>query len=539
MIDTVALREKVLDLAIRGKLVPQDPNDEPASVLLERIREQKQQMVKEGKLKAKDIKDDSVIFVGDDNLHYEKFADGAVKCIEDEIPFELPYGWAWCRLRDIFNVCSAKRVLQSEWKTEGVPFYRAREIVKLANNGYVDNELFISHEHYENLKETYGVPQTGDLMVTGVGTIGKVHIVREDDVFYYKDASVLCFENRYGVINSEYARIMIDSSLLQEQIHSQTYGNTVDTITISTANNYLCVLPPISEQSKIVQSVKTAVSLIDKIEGDNKEIRNTISLIKSKVLDLAIQGKLVPQDPNDEPASILLERIREEKEELIKQGKIKRDKKESIIFKGEDNSYYEKFADGTVKCIEDEIPFELPQGWLWCRLKDLFNVCSAKRVLQSEWKSEGIPFYRAREIVKLSNDGFVDNNLFISPEHYDRLRKTYGVPQAGDLMVTGVGTIGRVYIVHDDVFYYKDASVLCFENRYGAIDSEFAQIMLGSSFLQEQIHSKTYGNTVDTITISTANNYLCVLPPLSEQTRIIKEINEILALALHIEKSLN
>ena len=113
------------------------------------------------------------------------------------------------------------------------------------------------------------------------------------------------------------------------------------------------------------------------------------------------------------------------------------------------------------------------------------------------------------------------------------------MPQAGDLMVTGVGTIGRVYIVHDDVFYYKDASVLCFENRYGAIDSEFAQIMLGSSFLQEQIHSKTYGNTVDTITISTANNYLCVLPPLSEQTRIIIEINEILALAWHIEKSLN
>ncbi|MBQ8731503.1 MAG: restriction endonuclease subunit S [Oscillospiraceae bacterium] len=203
-------------------------------------------------------------------------------------------------------------------------------------------------------------------------------------------------------------------------------------------------------------------------------------------------------------------------------------------------SYYEKFADGTVKCIEDEISFELPQGWSWCRLRELFNVCSAKRVLQSEWKSEGIPFYRAREIVKLSNKGFVDNDLFISPEHYDELRKTYGVPQAGDLMVTGVGTIGRVYIVReDDIFYYKDASVLCFENRYSAIDSEFAQIMMGSSFLQEQIHSKTYGNTVDTITISTANNYLCVLPPLSEQTRIVKEISEIFAFALHIEKSLN
>ena len=172
--DTKALRQKVLDLAIRGKLVPQDPNDEPASVLLERIRQQKQQMVKEGKLKAKDIKNDSIIFVGEDNLHYEKFADGSVKCIEDEIPFDLPDGWAWCRLKDLFNVCSAKRVLQSEWQKEGIPFYRAREIVKLSNNGYVDNDLFISLEHYKALKQAYGVPQVGDLMVTGVGTISSL-----------------------------------------------------------------------------------------------------------------------------------------------------------------------------------------------------------------------------------------------------------------------------------------------------------------------------------------------------------------------------
>ena len=121
--DTKALRQKILDLAIRGKLVPQDPNDEPASALLERIRAEKQQMVKEGKLKPKDIKNDTVIFKADDNLHYEKFQDGTVKCIEDEIPFELPEGWEWARLKDLLNVCSSKRVLQSDWKNEGIPFY--------------------------------------------------------------------------------------------------------------------------------------------------------------------------------------------------------------------------------------------------------------------------------------------------------------------------------------------------------------------------------------------------------------------------------
>ena len=378
MIDTVALREKVLDLAIRGKLVPQDPNDEPASVLLERIRTQKQQMVKDGKLKAKDIKDDSIIFVGEDNLHYEKFADGTVKCIEDEIPFELPDGWAWCRLKDLFNVCSAKRVLQSEWRKEGIPFYRAREIVKLSSNGYVDNDLFISLDHYEKLKKTYGVPQVGDLMVTGVGTIGKVYIVRENDTFYYKDASVLCFENRYGAIESEYARIMIDSPLLQEQIHSKTYGNTVDTITISTANDYLCVLPPINEQSKIIDAVKTIFEITTLIEDGNAVIKSCVIQAKSKILDLAIRGKLVPQNPDDEPASVLLERIRAEKEELIRQGKIKRDKKESVIFKGEDNSYYEKIGNET-HCIDSEVPFDLPTEWVWCRGYSCFSGMKTRR----------------------------------------------------------------------------------------------------------------------------------------------------------------
>ena len=206
MIDTAALREKVLDLAIRGKLVPQDPNDEPASVLLESIHEQKLQMVREGKLKAKDIKDDTIIFKGDDNCYYEKYSDGSVKNIQDEIPFELPAGWAWSRLSCLFDVCSSKRVVQADWKKGGVPFYRAREIVKLSNDGYVKNELFISEKHYLQLLQNYGVPEDGDLMVTGVGTIGKVYIVKENDKFYYKDASVLCFRNQHNAVIPEFGK---------------------------------------------------------------------------------------------------------------------------------------------------------------------------------------------------------------------------------------------------------------------------------------------------------------------------------------------
>lgn len=174
-------------------------------------------------------------YYSNDSLHYEKFPDGTVKCIEDEIPFELPEGWEWCRLSDVFIVCSSKRVLQSDWKKEGVPFYRAREIVKLSEYGTVENELFISEEHYNELRSKYGVPQIGDLMVSGVGTIGKVYVVKEHDTFYYKDASVLCFQNAYNSIDSEFAKYLLESEFMQRQMHSNSKGTTVDTITISTA----------------------------------------------------------------------------------------------------------------------------------------------------------------------------------------------------------------------------------------------------------------------------------------------------------------
>jgi len=457
-------------------------------------------------------------------LHYEKFADGTVKCIEDEIPFELPEGWAWCRLREIFNVCSAKRVLQSEWKTDGVPFYRAREIVKLANNGYVDNELFISHEHYENLKETYGVPQTGDLMVTGVGTIGKVHIVREDDVFYYKDASVLCFENRYGVINSEYARIMIDSSLLQEQIHSQTYGNTVDTITISTANNYLCILPPISEQSKIVQSVKAAICLIDKIEGDNKEIRNTISLIKSKVLDLAIRGKLVSQNPDDEPASVLLERIRAEKEELIKQGKIKRDKKESIIFKGDDNSYYEKIGNSAV-CIDHKLPFTLPDGWTWCVLPEI-----AKIVMGSS--PDGTTINNSNEGIEFHQGKIFFTSKMLNPSDKSTTQPSKIAPKDSVLLCVRA-PVGELNITDRSVCIGRGLSSI---HPYHYIDAEWLFYWLQT--YKGYLNMKATGSTFVAITADIVKTILIPLPPLKEQEKILKTINKVFFIVDLIEKSL-
>ena len=207
-------------------------------------------------------------------------------------------------------------------------------------------------------------------------------------------------------------------------------------------------MPPLPEQRRIIDKINIVSNVLTAIDNHIDKLSIDISNVKSKILDLAIRGKLVPQDPNDEPASVLLERIRAEKEELIKQGKIKRDKKESVIFKGDDNSYYLRSSDN--KSYDVAIPFDLPTNWEWCLLGDIFNISSSKRVLKNEWKSSGVPFFRAREIVKLSINGTVDNDLFISPEHYENLKKKYGVPNAGDLMVTGVGTIGKAYIVKEN-----------------------------------------------------------------------------------------
>ena len=517
--DTKALRQKILDLAIRGKLVPQDPNDEPASVLLERIHAEKQQMVKDGKLKPKDIKNDTVIFKGDDNLHYEQFQDGTINEYENELPFEIPSKWVWCNLGMLFSHNTGKALNAS--KTDGVSLTYITTSNVYWNSFELDNLKIMPFTDSEIEKCTV---KKGDLLVCEGGDIGR--------------AAIWQFENEIRIQNHlhklrPYDRIYTKFYyyiMYLYKANGRINGNGIGLQGLSSnaLHNIIVPVPPVEEQKRIVDSIDSVLSLIEQIESHKQNLSSQIDNIKSKILDLAIRGKLVPQDPNDEPASVLLERIRAKKEELIKQGKIKRNKKESVIFKGSDNSYYLRSSDNNSHDVA--MIFNLPKNWEWCLLGDIFNVSSSKRVLKNEWKSSGVPFYRAREIVKLSINGTVDNDLFISPEHYENLRRNYGVPNAGDLMVTGVGTIGKVYIVKEnDVFYYKDASVLCFENIYKAINPRFAKLMLDSSLIQNQIHSKTYGNTVDTITISTAKNYLCVLPPLAEQKRIVDEIEKIFA----------
>ena len=375
--------------------------------------------------------------------------------------------------------------------------------------------MFISLEHYKALKQAYGVPQVGDLMVTGVGTIGKVYIVKENDTFYYKDASVLCFENRYKAIESEYARIMIDSPLLQEQIHSKTYGNTVDTITISTANAYLCILPPISEQKKIIETVKNILKITAIIEDGYDGLQSSITQVKSKILDLAIRGMLVPQDPDDEPASILLERIRAEKEELIKQGKIKRDKKESVIFKGEDNSYYRLTSDNKRNIID--IPFDIPDNWEWCNLSMIGSTNIGLTYKPADIVTNGTMVLRSSNIIngKIDLTDLVRVNSTIRENQYI---------QENDILICARN--GSKALVGKCAIYEnanEKASFGAFMAVYRSRFFKYVYYFLNSEFFRNTF-SNDDSKQINQLTQDMIKNTAIPLPPFAEQKRIVEAI---------------
>ena len=183
------------------------------------------------------------------------------------MPFEIPVNWKWVQFGDVVNIVSARRVHQSDWKSSGIPFYRAREIAKLAIDGHVDNDLFISKELYSKFSVS-GVPQPGDLMVTAVGTLGKTYIVQPSDVFYYKDASVICLENRFGM-DSQYLKYIMESDMLWQQITSNSAGTTVATLTMERMIKYVIPLPPLAEQKRIVDKLDQLLPLCDYLSEIN------------------------------------------------------------------------------------------------------------------------------------------------------------------------------------------------------------------------------------------------------------------------------
>ena len=521
--DTKALRQKILDLAIRGKLVPQDPNDEPAEVLLERIREQKQQMLKEGKLKKKDIKNDTIIFKGEDNLHYEKFQDGTVKCIEDEIPFEVPEGWAWCRLLPLtikIGAGSTPTGGAAVYSTSGIKFIRSQNVyddgLVLTDVAYISEEI--------NQKKSGSIVKPKDILlnITG-GSIGRCALVPDDFDIANVNQHVIIIR----LVNPElrkYLHDVITSLYIQEQILSRQVGSGRGGLSAETLSTFLIPLPPMNEQVSIIKKLQDCISYTLTIADAQRSVSDLVSATKSKILDLAIRGKLVPQDPNDEPASVLLERMRAEKEELIKQGKIKRDKKESVIFKGDDNSYYEKVGNN-VNCIDEKIPFELPEGWAFIRLNTAWELISGRDLSPSEYndKNDGIPY-----ITGASNF----RNGHISLVRWTTVPQV--ITRRGDLLLTCKGTIGE--IAHNNFGEAHIArQIMAIRNIY-SLNIDFLALCIEYSMTKIKQAAK---GLIPGISREDILNLIIPIPPIKEQENICNKLKVTFSAIEHIEKSLN
>lgn len=360
------LKNSILQMAVQGKLVPQDPNDEPASVLLERIRKEKEQLIKEGKIKRN--KNESYIFRGADNLHYEQIGKD-IKCIEDELPFEIPDSWEWTTLGMVLEIArgGSPRPIK-DYLTESANGINWIKIGDTEKGGKYINQVKEKIKPEGASKSR--LVHKGDFLLTNSMSFGRPYILNVDGCIH---DGWLVLSDGFKVFDKDYLYYLLSSKFAYYQFCESVSGAVVKNLNSDKVAISRFAIPPINEQKRIVNKIKSLEPLIEKYEVIENELYELDSSIKSQlkksILQYAIEGKLVPQDPNDEPASVLLERIRKEKEKLTAEGKIKKDKNESVIYR-RDNSYYEKCGKKSL-CIDEKIPFDIPKTWEWTNIESI------------------------------------------------------------------------------------------------------------------------------------------------------------------------
>ena len=499
------LKNSILQLAVQGKLVKQDPNDEPASELLKRIRAEKQRLVKEGKIK-KD-KNPSDIFIGSDKLPYEKRGE-ETHCIDDEIPFDIPDSWAWCRLGDVCFLLDGEK-----YEGKPLPYLEAKVLRGLKIPEKRTQGRFVSSG-------------TTIILVDGENS-GEVFIT-----------------NRNGILGSTYKLLVLLESLYKSYIlfiikfyqklfRENKKGAAIPHLNKSLFHNLLIGIPPVAEQKRIVEKIEELVPLVDVYGERSAELtklnKNFPDALKKSILQWAVQGKLIDQDPNDEPADILLEKIRAEKEKLIKEGKIKRDKNASkIIRRG--NEFYEKFPDGTETLLTD-LPFDIPDSWMWCRLGELCSYIQRGKSPIYSLKKE-IPVISQKCIqwdgVSLKNAKFIDP-LSVYKYNEERFLKS------GDLLwnSTGLGTVGRVGVFYTSSFnrIVVDSHVTIARTISKFVDIDYIYSWFSSPEIQFDIEEKADGSTKQKeLNLNTIKNFYVPFPPVEEQVRISRQIKILLSI---------
>ncbi|MCB5925873.1 restriction endonuclease subunit S [Clostridium sp. DFI.5.61] len=506
------LKNSILLMAVQGKLVPQDPNDEPASVLLERIHAEKERLIKEKKIKRE--KNPSVIFKGADNTTYEKIGDEVVPV---DTPFDIPDSWEWVQFKDLVDYSMGKTPPRKEteyWSNGTLPWVSIADLV-------ADGTVTATKECVNSFaaKNTFKgkISKAGTLLMSFKLTVGKVSILGIDA--FHNEAII----SIYPFVDPDKITTMFLFATLP--LLSQS-GDTKSAIKGNTLNSdsldaLLIPLPPIMEQKRIFDKLhELTTPLLDYGAAEQKVTELNVNFpeaLKKSILQEAVQGKLVPQDPNDEPAEALLERIRAEKQRLVKEGKIKKDKHESVIFR-RDNSHYEKL-DGVERCIDDELPFEIPESWTWVRWGSIAE--SIQYGYNAPAKQEGrIRMVRISDIhentVAWSSVPFCDIEDSDIP--------TYLLQPNDILFARTGGTVGKSFLVSEVPCKAIYAGYLIRTRYSSLLCPQYLKYFMESPLYWLQLKSGTTATAQPNCNGQTLAKILLPLPPANEQLRIVENL---------------
>lgn len=534
------LRETILNLAVKGKLLEQDPNDEPASVLLERIREEKEKLVQENKIKRE-------------------------KSIEEikleEVPYEIPQNWSWARLIDLgnykkgpFGSAITKNMFMPK-SDNTIKVYEQKNAIK---KDVTLGNYYISEEYFNSKLSSFEV-FSGDIIVSCAGTIGESYVMPSNAEKGIINQALMKM-NIFKGMNIEYFLIYFDY-ILKNSAKEKSNGSAMKNIPpFAIFKNMVMAIPPLNEQKRIVEKVDSLMAFCDKLEKSlekkvhysklsaksvfnsignattTEEVEETLRFIlsnfkdlslgdnavkelKNCILQLAVQGKLVPQDPSDEPVDVLLEKIQEEKERLIKEKKIKKEKPLAEI-------------------SEEEKPWELPQGCKWIRLGDLtqkIGAGSTPKGGRNVYLDSGIKFIRSQNVY---NDRLIINNIaFISEETNNKMSGS--IVKAKDILmnITG-GSIGRCCIVPDNFDIGNVNQHVSIVRVVNYSIKEFLHIVLTSPYIFNSIMNIQVGISREGLSIAKLANFLIPIPPLAEQKRIVEKVDSLMQLCDELENNI-
>ena len=526
------LKNSILLMAVQGKLVPQDPNDEPASVLLERIHAEKERLIKEKKIKRE--KNPSVIFKGADNTPYEKIGD-EVRSLADEVPFDIPDSWEWVRLIDVCEY------IQRGKSPKYSPIKKYPVVAQKCNqwSGFsIEKAQFIE----PNSLSSYGperLLQDNDLMwnSTGLGTLGRMAIYKTTANPYelaVADSHVTVIRPLKQFVLPEYLYYYFANSSVQSVIEDQADGTTKQKeLATATIKAYLTPIPPLDEQRRILAKLSEVLPVVKNygVVYDETTVMQEAfpESLKKSILQEAVQGKLVPQAPSDEPAEALLERIRVEKQRLIKEGKIKKNKHESVIFR-RDNSHYEKRG-SKEENINDIIPFELPDSWEWIRLSAILTSTDAGKSPQCENRPRTIGEWGVIKTTAIQDGYFLAEENKVLPLDFN-LQESM-VVHHGDLLITRAGPRNRTGVIcvvdgEPENLILSDKTVrLSYLRNF--VNPHYVMTALSSPAMQYFVVDAMTGMASSQVNISQEKmkTFLLPLPPLNEQQRIVDEVSKI------------